>query len=229
MTLPSLCAVCRGWGRTRVCGTCRVRFAVARPRCRYCALPLPAGMEACGECTLLPSALDRTVAAVDYGFPWDRLVTALKFNDALDLAGTLAGLLCEAVEREGSSSGVDLIVPVPLSRERLRERGFNQAWELARRAGRRLGITADAKALIRLKDSPHQLSLPRNERADNVRGIFAVEAAHATSLRGRTVAVVDDVMTTGATMRELADVLHRAGAMEVQAWVVARTEPPPTA
>jgi len=221
MSLPSLCAVCRAWDRRRVCGDCLARFAAPRPRCARCAVALPDGAEQCGDCLLEPPPFARTIAAVDYGFPWDRLVARLKFHAALDLADTLADLLHGAVVR--ADARVDLLVPVPLSRERLRERGFNQAWELARRVARRLRIDANAGALLRVKDTAHQLSLPRDQRAGNARAAFAMEPRQLAALRGRTVAVVDDVMTTGTTLAEIARVLQRAGAREVHAWVVART------
>jgi ComF family protein len=221
ISLPSLCAVCRTWDRARVCGACLARFAAPRLRCTRCAMTVPDGVALCGDCLLEPPPFARTIAAVDYGYPWDRLVAQLKFHAALDVADTLAGLLQGAVARDDAR--VDLLVPVPLSRERLRERGFNQAWELARRVARRLCIDANAGALLRVKDTAHQLSLPRDRRAGNVRAAFAMEPRQLAAVRGRAVAIVDDVMTTGTTLAEIAGVLQRAGATQVQAWVVART------
>jgi ComF family protein len=182
-------------------------------------------MPQCGECLTAPPPFAHAVAAVDYGYPWDRLVAQLKFRNALDLGGILAALLREAVERSDAPRA-ELVLPVPLSRERLRERGFNQAWELARRTAHALRIEASASALLRVKDTPHQLSLPREQRAGNVRGAFAIDARQARLLQGRRVAVVDDVMTTGTTFAEIARVLQRAGAREVHAWAVARTPRP---
>src|SRR2546425_4607606 len=225
MSLPSLCAVCRAWDRRRVCGSCLARFAAPQPRCRRCAAVVPPGTMQCGECLTAPPPFAHAIAAVDYGYPWDRLVAQLKFRDALDLGGVFAALLRGAVERSDAPRA-ELVLPVPLSRERLRERGFNQAWELARRTARALRMEAHASVLLRVKDTPHQLSLPRNRRAANVRGAFAVDARSARMLQGRSVAVVDDVMTTGTTFAEIARVLQRAGAREVHAWAVARTPRP---
>jgi ComF family protein len=208
-----------------VCGQCLARFAAPQARCRRCACVVPEGMTRCGECLTAPPPFAHAVAAVDYGYPWDRLVAQLKFRNALDLGGVLAALLREAVERSDAPRA-ELVLPVPLSRERLRERGFNQAWELARRTARALRIDASASALLRVKDTPHQLSLPREQRAGNVRGAFAIDARQARLLQGRRVAVVDDVMTTGTTFAEVARVLQRAGAREVHAWAVARTPRP---
>jgi ComF family protein len=169
-----------------------------------------------------PSPIDQTLAVADYAYPFDALISRFKFNDALDLAGALARRLADVVEATGDARP-HWVVPAPLSRERLRERGYNQAWELARRVARSLGCKADAMLLLRVKDTPHQLALPREERAANVRGAFLVEPRRTHELRGRDVAVVDDVMTTGATGAEIARTLKQAGAQRVRLWVIART------
>lgn len=229
MRLPRLawlgpCAVCRGWDRGRLCATCRARFAAPRPRCPRCALPLAADGTACAACLRATPAFDAAVAAVDYDYPWSVLLARLKFDAALDLAAALAALLAAAVERAGDAPP-DCVVPVPLARARLAERGFNQSWEIARRLGR----AARADRLLRVKDTAHQLALPRAARAANLRDAFAVEPAAAAALRGADVALVDDVMTTGATADELARTLRRAGARRVRVWVVARTAAPDAA
>ncbi len=166
---------------------------------------------------------DAAVARVDYRRPWDQVVAAFKFHDALDLAGALASGLADAV---GTAGDVDAVVPVPLAAARLRERGYNQAWELARRVASRLGAPADAGLLVRIRETTHQLDLPHEARAGNVRGAFAVEPMRRADVHGRRIAVVDDVMTTGSTLGEIATVLKQAGASEVSAWVFARTPPP---
>ncbi len=120
----------------------------------------------------------------------------------------------------------DLVLPVPLAPARLRERGYNQAWELARRVARRLAVGADPQLLLRIRDTAHQLALPPAARAGNVRGAFAVEPRRRAEIAGRRIAVVDDVMTTGSTAAELAQVLKQAGAAAVEIWVVARTPRP---
>lgn len=219
---PSLCAVCQGWGTQRVCARCVARFAVEIPRCRRCALSLPSGARVCGACLTEPPPFDAAVAAVDYAPPWDRLIAQFKFHDALDLAPALAARLAAAV-RNADAPLPDVLLPVPLSRERLRERGHNQAWELARRLGRTLDRPAEAQWLLRWQDTPHQTALAPTERAANVRGAFAVEPLRRAAVRGRHIAVIDDVMTTGATFAEIARTLRQAGAAGVQVWAVART------
>jgi ComF family protein len=220
--LASPCAVCRSWDGSRLCRDCVARFAAPLPRCERCAIEVPAGIALCGACLRDPPSYDRTIAAVDYDHPWDALISAFKFHGALDLAAALAQRLVAAVEAAGGPRP-DLLLPVPLGPVRLGERGYNQAWELARRAARALDCRGDARLLLRIKDTAQQLALPRARRAANVRGAFLVEPRRAGELRGRDVALVDDVLTTGATAAEIAGVLKQAGAARVQVWVVART------
>ena len=231
--LASVCAVCRGWGRQRVCHECVGRFALPVARCGRCALQTGRTVAACGRCLADPPPWRHAVAAVDYGYPWDRLVAAFKFHAALDLASAFTERMLEARRRfdallqtAPSSDALGLLLPVPLSAERLRERGYNQAWELARRLGRARGIPADAALLLRARDTPHQLALPPEQRTANVRGAFAIEPHRSADIRARRVTLVDDVMTSGATAAECTRILLQAGAEAVDVWVLARTPPP---
>ncbi|HEX7436911.1 MAG TPA: ComF family protein [Caldimonas sp.] len=199
-----------------------LRFAPALPRCRRCALEVPEGAALRGACITDPPPFDATLAATTYGYRWDRLIAAFKFYSALDLAPALARLLVRAHEA-GAGSAPTLLLPVPLSRERQRERGYNQAWELAPRLGRTLHCPADAGLLLRIKDTAHQLAFTPDRRAANVRSAFALEPTRSAEVRGRHVTVVDDVMTTAATAAEIARVLRAGGAAQVDVWVVART------
>ena len=223
--LPSQCAVCRGWARQRLCEACARRYAAPRPRCRRCAIDVPEGVAVCGTCLKQAPPFDSAIAAVDYEHPWDELVRRFKFDAALDLAGVLAQRLLDAVQRS-EAPRPDWLLPVPLATSRLRERGYNQAWELARRIARGLPCTTDTRLLLRMKDTPHQLSLPPGRRAANVRGAFAIEPRRLHELQGRSIALLDDVMTTGATASEATLALLQAGARSVQVWVLARTPRP---
>jgi len=223
--LPSQCAVCRAWGLARICGDCSTRFAAPLPRCTTCALRLPTGVIRCVDCLRSAPPFDGALAAVDYAYPWDTLVTAFKFHGALELGPSLTGLLAQAL-RDARVPRPDLLLPVPLGPARLAERGYNQAWELAKGLRRELGVAADARLLQRLFDGPHQAGLPRSERAANVRGSFGIAPQAGTQLRGAAVALVDDVMTTGSTLAEAARVLKQAGAASVWLWVLARTPAP---
>jgi ComF family protein len=223
--VPSQCAVCRSWDGAAICGDCVRRFAPARPRCRRCAIEVPAQATVCGACLKSPPVVERAIAAVAYDYPWDRLIARFKFHDGLDLTAALADRLLAAWQAAGPAPP-DLVLPIPLAAGRLHERGYNQAWELARRIARRLGVAADPLLLLRARDTLHQIDLPFGRRAANVRGAFGVDARRAHRLAGRRVAIVDDVMTTGATLEEAARTLLRAGAVAVEAWVVARTPRP---
>lgn len=224
-SLPSQCEVCRCWADSALCAACVTRYAAPRPRCARCGLGLGVAAPACGACLREPPPYAHTVCVADYGFPWDRLVADFKFHGRAELAGVLAAQVTAAVRADGAALP-DTVVPVALSARRLAERGYNQAWELARRLGRVQQCPADARLLLRVRDTPHQLAFPPDQRAGNVRAAFAVEPRRAAELRGRSVALVDDVMTTGATVAEAARVLLQAGAVQVQVWSVARTPRP---
>jgi len=165
------------------------------------------------------------VAAADYGFPWDRLIGRFKFQGQPEHARLLATLLHTRLQRSGAAP-VQRVLPVPLSPARLAERGYNQAWELAWRLAAWSGLPADAGALQRLRDTPHQVGLPRRERERNLRDAMWVAPAAAARLAGCRVALVDDVLTTGVTASAATHALLAAGVASVQVWVVARTLPP---
>jgi len=149
-------------------------------------------------------------------------VTALKFHAALDLCDGLADLLAHAVRTSGAPLP-QLAMPVPLGAGRQAERGMNQAWELARRVAARLHLHSHAGLLTRRVETPHLADLPRDERARAIRGAFALAPGASSLLRGQSVALVDDVMTTGATAAEAARMLLDNGTASVQLWVFART------
>jgi ComF family protein len=196
-----------------LCPGCRADLPALPEACPRCALPSRAG-EICGACLTRPPHFDRTVAAWRYDFPCDRLIQALKYRARLPLAGFFARALAARI-----ASPVDVIVPMPLHRKRLAERGFNPSVEIARPLARLTGSPLAPRAVRRLRRTALQARLPFAERAANVRGAFAC----VDDVRGKRVAVVDDVMTTGTTLDELARALKAAGAAAVENWVVART------
>ena len=230
---PTQCELCRQWATgDALCGDCNARFAAPRWRCARCALPTGTAVARCGGCLgAHEPPFDATVAAVDYGFPWDGLVQAFKFNGRVELADALAARLAAAVAaaQEAGLPGVDLVLPVPLAPERLAERGYNQAWELARRVARARSLPADDTLLLRPVETAHQTGQTRAGREANLARAFMAEPTRRAVLAGRTVALVDDVMTTGATVAAAARELRRAGAASVQVWVFARTPAPGSA
>lgn len=176
----------------------------------------------CPECARPGSTcLDACIAALPYAYPWDSLILRLKFQAEPGLAGVLAPLMRQAPGAQALLASADRLVPMPLGPGRLAQRGYNQAHELARRLDRR---RADPHSLLRVRDTSPQSGLGRTERWLNVEGAFAVEPARARALRGQRVILVDDVMTTGASLQAAAWALRQAGARAVCALVLARTD-----
>jgi len=213
------CFLCRGEARSLLCEACDADLPrLPAPRCPCCALASPAGA-VCGRCLAQAPHYDATIAALSYDFPADTLIHAFKFRGELAFASFFSGLLLQKIP---SGPAVNFIVPVPLSAGRLRERGYNQAVELARPLAAATRAPLELDLCERARDAPPQMELPWAERGRNVRGAFRC----TRSLIGASVAVVDDVMTTGATLDEIASTLKAAGALRVVNWVVARTSPP---
>jgi ComF family protein len=175
---------------------------------------------ACADCLRDPPAFDDVIAAFDYRFPVDRLVRRFKFSADLAVGAYLGRALARAAEARPRP---DLVLASPASAARIRDRGFNPALVLARHAARQFGLGIDARALAKVRHTPPQAGLGREDRHRNLAGAFAVRGRVA----GLHVAVVDDVMTTGATLGALAGVLKEAGARRVSGWVAARTPEPP--
>ena len=218
--LPQACALCAARsGDAMLCAGCASAMPRIASPCARCALPSP-GAAVCGACLAHPPAFAATTAAWRYAFPADRLLHAFKYAGRLALAEPLAVALVDAVHAAGAPLP-DRVIALPLSRERQRARGFNHAHEIARRVSSRLRIPL-ARELRRTREAPPQAGLALRERIRNVRGAFEATA----SLAGLSIAIVDDVMTTGATLAAAALAARDAGATRVDAWVVARTPPP---
>ena len=200
-------------GPELLCPACIGELPALPESCPQCALPSPAAA-VCGSCINRSPHFDATFALWRYEFPCDGLVQALKYRAQLALAGFFARSLASRPLPE-----VDVVLPMPLHAKRLAERGFNQALEIARGLARYRGTPIEPRGVLRVKNTPPQTELPYEDRAKNVRGAFRCEL----DLSGASVAVLDDVMTTGATLNELARVLKRAGARRVENFVIART------
>ena len=219
--LPSQCAVCHAWPAQPVCEACVVRFAQPQPRCQTCALPVPPGIPRCGACIRQPPPLHACVAAVAYAYPWSGLITSYKFNSNPGWSSTFATLLRSTPWTEPALDACDLLVPMPLSVQRLQARGFNQALVLARALH---PDKTDSQVLLRIKDTPAQRTLARTERLLSVKDAFAVDPLLAVRVRGKRIVLVDDVMTSGASIYAAASVLLASGAMHITGMVIARTE-----
>lgn len=202
------------------------RFCSTQHRCPRCGLGRSANpglLAPCGKCIAQPPPWRRAVCAEDYAFPWSGLIGEFKFQGDVALAQLLAQRMASVLRQTSGALEVDKMLPVPLSAQRLQERGFNQSWELARRLGQIFGLACSADLLLRPVDTAHQLELSLLERAHNLRGAFMVMPQRRQAVAGQRLALVDDVMTTGATFREATRALLEAGAASVDVWAVART------
>ena len=219
---PAVCPLCSarlGPGRRDpVCRTCWASFVrLAPPFCSACGVPVPSeALARCDACRDAAPPFDYARAAASYGGTVRDAVHALKFGGRRSLARPLGDLIIERCA--GALAAPDAFVPVPLARARERERGFNQAGLLAERLGERLGVRVRPRWLVRLRATAAQSELSAAERRDNVADAFAA----APAVAGRDVVVIDDVITTGATVGECARALHAAGARRVGVLAVAR-------
>ncbi|MCY0387150.1 ComF family protein [Robbsia sp. Bb-Pol-6] len=247
--LPGQCLVCGDAAGDALCRRCAQAYwpaAGAIPRCAQCGIRLLSGSDAararrprCAPCRLAPPAFDATLALADYRPPLDILAITLKFRGrpalARDLADRLAAGFAKRIacalaaghETNGAAADTldivpELLLPAPLSRRRLVRRGYNQAWELTRRLARQTGIPADPTLLLR-RHTTAQSDLNLAARQRNLGRAFRLAPHAAARIAGAHVGLVDDVMTTGATLNALARVLKTAGARRVSNFVIFRT------
>jgi ComF family protein len=223
-----LCLLCGEASDTQlpICTPCESELPWLGDACQICALPLPINGLTCGQCLKVPPAFTQVVAPWTYGFPIDSLITRFKHSANWPYGHLLAELLVQSLHFRFSE---DLprpcaLIPVPLSRKRLRRRGFNQAAMLARWLSDNLEIACDEQLVIRTQDTSAQQDLNAKARQHNLRRAFALHPQ--ATIRGRHLALVDDVLTTGATARTLARLLMDAGASRVDVYCLARTAKP---
>lgn len=228
--LPSFCVLCSARGSAAICPNCRAKFFGGKPlRCFRCADALPrmadGGLAVCGSCLRRAPAFDATVVAADYAPPVDQLVLSLKFGANLALAPLFARLLLDALlDSEASRIAMPTVLTaVPLGPQRLAERGFNQALEIAKPLARSLGIPLDPSLALRVRETGAQSTLHPDERRKNIRRAFSVPNAALERIKGRHIGIVDDVITTGETLNELAATFKRFGAAKITSLVFART------
>lgn len=224
--IPVPCALCGTDSTKGICPACHEQFyAGVTNRCEQCGLSLPhedPENNVCGSCLRHPPCFDATIAATDYAPPTDQLVLALKFGAQLAYAPIFAEMLHAAV-RQRQVELPQLFIAVPLGPKRLAERGFNQALEIAKPLARALGIPLEKRMVLRIRDTAAQALLPPDARRNNISRAFTLSSPFIDRLQGCHIGVVDDVMTTGETLNELAATLKRFGARRVTNLVFART------
>lgn len=224
LVLPPRCLLCGAAGAQGLdlCAGCIADLVLNTPCCPSCALPLQVSAPLCGECLKRPPPFGAAWVPFRYGHPLDLLEARFKFRGDLAAGRVLAELMLERA-RIDTPALPALLIPVPLHRTRLRERGYNQALELAKPLAQALGIPLRNDFLVRDKATPAQIGLDAKARRRNLRDAFSARAHVEWPLH---VALIDDVMTTGATLREIARVLKRAGVKRVDAWALARAPAP---
>ncbi|EPR9081162.1 DNA utilization protein GntX [Cronobacter dublinensis] len=223
LTIPGRCWLCRmplhipGWG---VCSCCQRRRQT--PVCPQCGLPAALETLPCGRCLQKPPVWQRLIAASDYAPPVSALVHQFKFHGRTALAPALARLLLLnvlAAKRAAALPAADLIISVPLHRTRAWRRGYNQSALIANTLSRWLGVRYAPGAVTRIKSAPPQRQLNARQRRSNLKNAFRVELPVA----GLHIVLVDDVVTTGSTVAQIARLLKRNGAATVQVWCLCRT------
>jgi len=220
---PPSCVLCQGTGQPGrdLCVACEGDLIANPVCCMRCAQPLfrtRARRDLCGRCLGAHAIIESSFVPYRYAYPLDRLIQRLKYGNALSVARVLGGLFADRRAELECEQAPELIVPVPLGRRRYRERGFNQAHELARAVSRRANIELRSDLVERMRETPEQAGLPRRQRRRNVRGAFRL----LRTLKASHIAIFDDVVTTGSTVNELAKVLRRAGARRIEVWAIAR-------
>lgn len=239
--LPRSCLICRASAHTKpLCDFCQrhlnddLRRQASQARCYRCGLSLPCTIVQsanyphgatlqCGSCQTNPPVFEQCIAATDYTPMAALLVNKLKHRGELSAAKLMATSLVDRLQMPTSpiTKMPSALVPVPLSRQRLRQRGFNQAIEIARPLSRTLGIPMHLRACEREIDTASQQSLSVRERKANLRGSFTV--LDKKSIQSLSIAIIDDVVTTGSTANALCSALLAAGAMSCEVWCFART------
>ena len=220
LLFPQTCMLCSApsGGSLGLCGGCFADLSwLANASCPQCALS-SFDCQISGHCLKSPPAFDGTEALFRYEFPIDSMLQRYKYGHQLAMAQTFGGLMTNFV---ASAIRPDLIIPMPLHAQRLKERGFNQAIEIARVVANKLNLKLDIESCTRVKLAPPQVSLPLKQRVKNMRNAFHCE----NRLDGLRVVLLDDVMTTGASLNALAKTVKAAGASHVECWVIARTLP----
>lgn len=216
--IPTACLLCRAETDHPgvLCRDCFLDLPVIRNGCVLCGAPVFED-PLCGACIRRPPRLDRTIAACLYSYPVDALIQRFKYDQKLWAASPLVTCLLEKINSEAVCLP-DVLLPVPLHRRRLYLRGYNQSREICRILSRHLSIPVDEEAVHRLRHTPEQSRLTAAQRRKNVRGAFRARPG----VDYRSVAIVDDVVTTAATANEITKILKQAGVERVELWALAR-------
>mgnify|MGYP002554972021 CR=1 FL=1 len=230
-SIPRPCALCHSNSENGICDDCHHRyFSRQLPRCSTCANALPFHDPEnenllCGDCIKKLPSFDQTIVATDYEPPLDQLVHLLKFRTNLAMAPIMGKLIYKAIENNGHPVRPDYLIAVPLGKQRLIERGFNQSLEIAKTLSRSLKVDLVFNLVERSRETEKQSTISFKERKKNVRNAFRIVEANRHLIDNSHIGIIDDVMTTGDTLEEIAVLLKKAGAGRITNFVFARTLP----
>jgi ComF family protein len=207
-----------------VCNACQNELPwQPNTSCPQCGLASDGNV--CGSCLSNPPDFDKTHAVFLYDYPIDAMMVRYKYGNMMHLSHLFGQFLSDKLALSLALNQIDLIIPMPMHPQRLKERGFNQAHEIAKVITKQCSDKFDYKSVARIKLTPPQASLPLKDRVKNIKGAFQVNTDKLNLIQGKRIAIVDDVMTTGASLNELAKTLKKTGASHVECWVIARTLP----
>lgn len=218
--LPRRCILCGDPGTEGmdICAACLTDLPWIAQACPHCGIPVSSTDTLCARCQLHTPRFDRCMAPMHYQYPVDFLVQQFKFKQHLVYGQLLGDLLLRFIQQQQYRSSAEIIIAVPLHPARLRERGFNQSHLLAQRLAAHLGIAYEKELIIRHRATKTQSQLNAKQRKSNVQRAFSLQG----SVTDKHIAVIDDVVTTGATVNEISHLLKKHGAAHVEVWCIAR-------
>ncbi len=216
----SLCYACQLWTNDVLCPSCLEAFSVPLNRCTICALPVSVQLSGrcdCSDWTCKPLS---SFALVNYAYPWNKLISQFKYQQKVNLAHFFSRKLMQDQKIKSVIEQADVLCPIPLSKQRIQQRGYNQSFELAKKLAPHL---SRPDIILRTHHVASQASLNRQQRLKNLSGVFQIDPFKSHLLRNKKVVLVDDVLTTGATIQAVCQVLENANVAEVSVVVLART------
>jgi len=229
-TLPARCLLCHlSSNQKLICQYCNDALSIPRPCCLHCGLSLSKTQAFCGDCLKQKHSFTQLHAIANYQTPYPTLIKKFKYTKQLIFGELLADLLLESIQSNISPtqlSTIDYLLPVPLHKKKLYQRGFNQAQLLAEKLAKQLHIPILTKTVSRAKETVAQENLSLTERKKNLSKAFDISVNKKQNIQGRRIIIIDDVVTTGATVNSLAKALLQAGAKQIDIWCLCRTSLP---
>lgn len=230
--LPAQCLICNLPSNNKlICDSCKKPLTLQRPCCHHCGLSLPTSQPVCGDCLKQTYYFTQLHALAEYYPPYPKLIKQFKYSKQLIYGELLAELLIDSINAshlKGELSKIDYLIPVPLHKQKLQKRGFNQAQLIAEKISNALAIPLILDATSRKKQTIAQENLSLLERKYNLKDAFSLSDISKTDFKGKYIVIIDDVVTTGSTVNSLCDILQKKGVKRVDVWCLCRTQLPQT-